>query len=292
MMQQTIRSGLLTLIVLLLGGLGSVLELKAQPPHDPQTFVRNFTWHYQGERYTAQIALSWEAYNYYKDLPRVYEGYAVYIQEHPRYPYIAEVTRVLQCAAGDHQLNRWETLEMIVAFVQQLEYVREEGEYPRFPIETLAEQGGDCEDSSLLLAGLLREMGYDVILVNPPGHMGIALACSNCTGTAYRHQGRRYFYIETTSAGFPIGEMPAGYTTTHDKVIDLDAPLDHIRMLSMSPATARPGANYYVQEDGATRQVCLQPGKCVTATQKVRHVLINGATSRKILFTSLIAQAK
>ena len=38
-------------------------------------------------------------------------------------------------------------------------------EYPRYPVETLFDRGGDCEDTSILTATILYEMGYDVALL-------------------------------------------------------------------------------------------------------------------------------
>lgn len=102
-------------------------------------------------------------------------------------------------------------LEFVASFVQgALPYVSEEGEYPKYPAETLVE-GGDCEDKSILLAALLRALGYKVALLvfdGDPGHMAVGVDCPGCRGAYYLHDGVKYFYLETTQPGWAPGEVP------------------------------------------------------------------------------------
>jgi len=85
-------------------------------------------------------------------------------------------------------------------------------EYPRYPVETLVDGGGDCEDSSILAAALLSEMGYGTILIVLPGHMALGIKGSdNIFGAYYEYNGDRYYYVETTSSGFGVGEIPSEY---------------------------------------------------------------------------------
>ncbi len=44
-------------------------------------------------------------------------------------------------------------------------------EWPRYPIETLATGYGDCEDTAILFASLIRTFGYGARLAEVPGHM-------------------------------------------------------------------------------------------------------------------------
>lgn len=44
-------------------------------------------------------------------------------------------------------------------------------EWPRYPIETLATGYGDCEDTAILFASLIRTLGYGAWLAEVPGHM-------------------------------------------------------------------------------------------------------------------------
>jgi hypothetical protein len=120
-----------------------------------------------------------------------------------------------------------ENIMNVIAFVQAFPYFKDDvstvyDEYPRYPIETLVDNGGDCEDTAILTAAFLREMGYDVVLVNPPKHMAIGVKCSSCTGSYYTYNGAKYYYLETTGSGYKIGQMPKEYENTKVKVIPLN----------------------------------------------------------------------
>jgi len=83
---------------------------------------------------------------------------------------------------------RWEwtsPTDSVPRFVQEcIEYMFEREEDPKFPIETLWEGGGDCEDKAILAAALLKALGYDVVFVTYPyyftGHamLGVAVPLS------------------------------------------------------------------------------------------------------------------
>jgi hypothetical protein len=119
-----------------------------------------------------------------------------------------------------------ENVMNVVAFVQSLPYFKDSSstvynEYPRYPIETLVDNGGDCEDTAILTAALLREMGYGVVLVNPPQHMAVGVKCNSCTGTYYEYNGARYYYLETTGNNYRIGEIPSDYANQKVTIIPL-----------------------------------------------------------------------
>ena len=114
----------------------------------------------------------------------------------------------------------------VIAFVQGLPYFKDDvstkyDEYPRYPIETLVDNGGDCEDTAILTAAFLREMGYGVVLVNPTGHMAVGVKCSSCTGTYYTYNGDKYYYLETTGTGFKVGEISSKWKDAQVKIIPL-----------------------------------------------------------------------
>ena len=267
--------------LVLIGGLMWLLgmDLKAVGPEDEgKDFVRTYSWEYAGETYSFTYRIPWKTYNYYSERPRTYRNYAVYTHESKEHPFVDGFSKALQLEASENGLNRWETIGFVTCFVQQLAYVRESGEYPKFPVETLADKGGDCEDSSILLATLLDRMGYDVLLVNPPGHMAVALACKNCSGPAYEKDGRKYYYIETTGTGFKVGEIPDEYKKTKDKLFRLKAEPEELWVFSAEPANDGDGSpTYYVYENGDTGVVHSGNTRILTTTI-VRTITINGET--------------
>ncbi len=98
-------------------------------------------------------------------------------------------------------------LELIATAVQQLPYESEPETASRFPIETWGDRAGDCDDRSLLLAGLLAREGYRVALLAflPEGHMAVGIGCA----PEYAYNGTGYAYLEATNTTF-VGVVPPG----------------------------------------------------------------------------------
>jgi hypothetical protein len=283
-MGNSFKFGTLRTLLLALGLLISVNAFGIlSSPHD--AFSRRFEWTFRGDTYTLDYSFPWATYHFYQEKPRIFFNYAVYTFEHPRHRFLADFTEQLVCVGEEAGLDKPTTLEMVIAFVQALEYQSEVGEYPKFPVETLSEKGGDCEDTAILLAAILKEMGYETIFVNPPGHMAIALACEDCGGTAYNQDGRRYYYVETTSSGFGIGEIPPDYAETRDKLLPMSAKPEELWVLrEFVPRRSGPaGMVYFVSEDADARLAKSQQGD-VLATTTITTVEVDGkvSQSRKI----------
>ncbi len=67
----------------------------------------------------------------------------------------------------------------------------------RYPYETLYEDTGVCGDKSMLLASLLRELGYGTALLqfNTQNHMAVGIKCP----AQYAYQNTGYCFIESTT---------------------------------------------------------------------------------------------
>jgi hypothetical protein len=266
----------------ILGG----FQAKTQPIQQ-DAFTRTYHWDFEGCTYSMAYQIPWETYHFYQEKPRVFQNFAVYTFENQRHAFLSEFVRTLECKAEATGMDRRETLNFVIAFVQQLQYRNDQGEYPKFPVETLAEFGGDCEDTSILLAAMLREMGYATVFINPPGHMAIAMACDDCEGVAYRQDGRRYYYIETTAGGFGIGDIPEDYQETSDKVLPMTArPSDLWVLREFIPKRSSSDRMVYsASEDAATCMGTSQRGEPVIAKATLRSVQIDGkvSTSRSVV---------
>ncbi len=188
---------------------------------------RNFTWNYLGE-WNWDIGIPESLYNYYHGLPRLPTiDYSVYVTHPLDDPYIGKFVETIRQAAAAKGLTEWQTIELTMAFVQNLPYKVDSvttpfDEYPRYPIETIVDGGGDCEDTSILLAALLDEMGYGVVLISPPSHMAVGLKCADNTyGTSWSYKGAKYYYIESTGFGSRIGEVPKEYANSSASIYPL-----------------------------------------------------------------------
>lgn len=105
-------------------------------------------------------------------------------------------------------------LQNIIYFVQNdIEYLSDPNnrDYAKFPYETLYERGGDCEDKSILLCGLLTKAGYSSCLITFSDHVGVGIEVEGGIDNGYYYSssdGRKFFYLESTSHGWAIGELP------------------------------------------------------------------------------------
>jgi hypothetical protein len=128
---------------------------------------------------------------------------------------VKEVAVQLRQRAAHWELTDIQRANFILSFVQRLDYTSDkvgEGydQFTKFPAETLAERGGDCEDTAILYAALLQANGYDAVLMLPPQHAATGVAVA-ATGYSLEVNGKRYYYAETTGEGAPIGYLPPDY---------------------------------------------------------------------------------
>lgn len=257
------------------------------PAKDTRCFTRTYHWTSEGKAYAMSVDLPWEGYDFYAQVPRVYAQYGVYAFEHPDHAVLKNVVAQFMGIAKRRRLSEWSSIQLVVSFVQQLSYQSEPGEYPKFPAETLADGGGDCEDLSVLLSGILREMGYATRLVNPPGHMAVALACKDCDGLYFAKEGRKYFYIETTSPAYAIGEAPVQYHHSKNRLFDTELEgmaLDYLDRASRKRTTRPP--LYYVREDEHRRALRWGDEEWV-ASARVRTVNVNGNREKRSVLTGI-----
>jgi hypothetical protein len=112
-----------------------------------------------------------------------------------------------------------EYLELIAVYVQSLRYETREQNPAKFPIETVVDRAGDCDDKSLLLAGLLSREGYPVavLLFGPEAHMAIGVGSDD-----YLYKNTGYAFVETTNysfVGMPTDKLKGNLTLYSDPVI-------------------------------------------------------------------------
>lgn len=133
---------------------------------------------------------------------------------------IIDISSTISAMAQKCMLTKKETIGLALSFVQSIEYAYDEDtayqvEYWRYPVETLYEGAGDCEDMSFLFASIIEAMGYDAVILMFDDHVAVGVACTGASGTYYLLDGSKYFYCETTAYGWEMGQAPAEYTSAH-----------------------------------------------------------------------------
>ncbi len=137
---------------------------------------RTYDWSYGGKDYTMTLEIRYSDYYAYltNDITRSQgtsdhdlefvtsdDKYVVQVAE-----YMADLT------AG---LSKADAVNVLLRFTQTIPYVTDaesngQDEYWKFPLETLYDYGGDCEDTSILFCAIGKAMGYDTALMIFNGH--------------------------------------------------------------------------------------------------------------------------
>lgn len=177
---------------------------------------RVFEWTYQDIEFTLAYDLNEADYEFYSERNRN-RAYIHFVNDNFDDEFISSIASDLEDLALDAGLPDWEVPYVVTSFVQSLPYTSDSlttgfDEYPRFPYETIYDNGGDCEDTSILVAALLSELDYDVVLIGPPGHMAVGVAGDDSMyGGYYEFEGTNYFYLETTGENWDVGQIPYEY---------------------------------------------------------------------------------
>jgi len=200
-------------------------------------YLRTYSWDYGYDEWTWELNIPKSAYDYYTSRPHDREdNYAQYALSDYDKTYLDSMVQSFKEVSNENGYSDYDTVLFIISFVQSLEYTSDDvttgyDEYPRYPIETLVDMGGDCEDTSILTAALLNELGYDVVLIELPGHMAVGInGGEGIYGSYYEYNGNKYYYVETTGENWDIGEIPSEY---EDETVII-RPLVQIPRMSMS----------------------------------------------------------
>jgi hypothetical protein len=180
------------------------------------SITRYYRWEYDNTDFSVGYEYNKDAYDAYSGRSRN-RNFSHFVNDPYDDELISMITEQMAELAESNGYSRDEVPYIVMAFVQSLPYVSDSAsagydEYPRFPFETLYHGGGDCEDSSILLAALLYDMGYGVALVEFPGHMGVGVkVADSLEGSYFDYSGVRYYYLETTNSGWEVGMIPNEY---------------------------------------------------------------------------------
>ncbi len=207
--------------------------------------ARTYSWYHQESFYTWTIHIPASRYNYFATLPRDKPTPADYIMSDRGRAELDLVIEDLISLADSRNLNDDQRRDMVIAFVQSLPNnkwgaVVDYDEYPKYPIQTLYDGGGDSQDTAILLTALLRLLGIEASLLETPRHYAVVLPLTEADKKAnkvylyqkdaetllkgnyldennnirdyyYNNPGvlsKSYIYIESNIPGNPMGSLP------------------------------------------------------------------------------------
>ena len=197
-----------------------------------------------------------------------------FIEDPAQSPFLDNLHAALLEIAKDENLDGDRTVELITSFVQHIAYDTTHSDEPQFPVETIANKKGDCDDKSRLLVALLMRSGYRVATLHfdEEQHMAVGIRSN---GLEYKNTG--YSYIETTSPsliGFPFAEKADVQLHTRPRVYrigkgkqkytaskDIEFLVDTLKKLEKDIHKAQASLDSFVQK-------CADAGDKVAALQK------------------------
>ena len=197
-------------------------------------YDKSFAWDYNGHHWTWNLSIPVDLYNAYKSVPvstRTSDGPAGYgFCTTTKDSYVQTLANQLNDTANRQGYDVFHKVSFVLAFVQSLPYTSDSvttghDEYPRFPIETLVDDGGDCEDTSILFATLTLIMGYGTVYINPPDHYAVGILGNDLQGTYWTYpegSNKTYYYCETTGDGFTIGQLPDEFRGQNAYIYTID----------------------------------------------------------------------
>ena len=190
---------------------------------------RTFTWTYNKAKYTVTLGIDYDDYRYAKGLYSVNQRcqtsdhirdktFVTYsYKDEVMAPYMEELVDKMIAALKERHssISESDLLNYILAFTQYIEYQSDEeymgtSEYWKFPLETLFDEGGDCEDTSILFCAIAHQcrekmnMEYRTAMLLLPGHMA---------GAAMLKDKTAWSYAETTATDYKLGDIPPSMKT-------------------------------------------------------------------------------
>jgi hypothetical protein len=192
--------------------------------------IQHYEWVYPFSTWKWDLDLPLSVYFEYVERPRPQSlSYYVNLARDPQDDqYIDQIVEHINNAALQERFSRVEKLNFVVAFIQSLPYTEDSvttpyDEYARYPIETLFDRGGDCEDTSILAAALLDRLGYDVaiLVLENARHIAVGVSIPGAHGFYYEYEGKRYYYLETTGEGWAMGQIPPDISDTEAHIYPL-----------------------------------------------------------------------
>ena len=230
------------------------LNISIEPFDMATQSIFDYYWTFDSNQYHLEKVLNYTTYSYYRSLDHSIdwsnaESYDDVIPQYARFstpdaPYVQELALELKnMSIQSGYTTNVEIAEFIYSFVGAIPYQYDldsagnTTEKPKYPIEMLYENGGDCEDASALYISLVESLGYDAALMVGQvkaseddewgGHAWAVINMPDLTGEGFYGEGEKvdvYFYfVETTGyydGNSGIGQNP-WYEMTNTSFYDI-----------------------------------------------------------------------
>lgn len=182
-------------------------------------------------RFWTKVTIKKTDYQRYRKEARWFmpSEYINYINESYNRSTCKNIADAILKAAESQGYTKSETVYEAIRFVQSIPYKtdlesRGQREFPKYPVETIYDDNGDCEDLSMLLLSIIREMGFQTCFIEFSDHIAVGiLGADGLEGSYYEVNGRKYYYVETTDFGWQFGQIPE--SRKGEKAVIIEIPM-------------------------------------------------------------------
>lgn len=177
-----------------------------------------YRWFYGGSYYSWTMYIPADQYNYFATLPRDKPHPADYVMSDRGRQELQGVVSELISLSNKQGFSEVQRRDFVIAFVQSLPHnrggsVHDYDNYPKYPIQTLYDGGGDSQDTAILLTSILRLLGHQAVLIETPDHYMVGLIEPEVQRETrdWVISPEGYTVIESNHPGFSIGRLPVQY---------------------------------------------------------------------------------
>ena len=277
--------------------------VSAQTP--TQYFNKQFAWNYDGEYWTWNLSIPQTLYEEYVSVPDSVRtqvplsGFGYFTTTDDSYLQIL-VAKMNQTATKQGYSPLQEE-NFVLAFVQSIPYATDYNstgyqDYPRFPVETLVDNVGDCKSHSILFATLTLMLGYDAVYINPPDHLAVGVLGNNLQGTCWTYNNQSYYYCETTASGYTVGQLPQEFNGVGAYVLPIYTNEQYIVNFQSSSSESNPA--FSSQEPNTPETTPVSGSNSLTTPsptiagptiQPISPISLNIIEASPVFFTLIVA---
>lgn len=237
-----------------------------------------YEWKYKNKEYALEETYYQSVYDYYaKKTKGIFDkSEESSIEKYLNFPeednVIDKLTKDLVLLANKNKLSQDETVEMIITFVQNIDYdqnrARLDKTHPLYPYEVLFNKNGICSDKSLLAVVLLRKLGYGTAFFMFPDqeHMAAGILCPK----GYTNFDSKYCIVESTAIGNKIGIIPNIDNQTLQAVRPAIADFETTNKISSQQLTK---VETYNQTDGFVYQGVIETADIMLQMKEIKDFL-------------------
>ena len=215
----------ITRITLILAVAFSVLALLCKPSFS-QNYEREYFFIKDQSSYQLAISVTPSLHEYYQQEPHqlTQDSFASFVTPYSLAPVAMDIRSIF--------VDAEDFVNAVLMLVHQIPY--EIVAEPRYPVETIVENTGDCDLLSFVAASLVKSQNMEVVLLfySQESHMNIGVALpapprEARTKVSYiDYSGSRYYVAECTGNdwqnGWRIGECPSELEGAHVTVVTLE----------------------------------------------------------------------